>query len=300
MLHTPRHAHLVLVDSDGCVFDNMEVKQIQHFHPLILRHWELDAIEPQFRAVAEYVNLRSMWRGSNRFVALLKVFELLEEIPSIRNTGVILPDLTALREWVESGEMLDNSNLDAVSADCPSLRKVLDWSLEVNRDIATRMNHVPPFDGAADALTLFHARADVIVVSLTPVETLEYDWSTHGLRHDVDAIGGQEWGNKREQIHLAMGVKHYGSQKVLLLGDAPGDLEAARGSDILFYPILPGREVESWRRLLAEDMDAFFQGRYAGELQDRRIAEFRDVFQNRPPFSDSRIREDAATEGATP
>jgi len=283
MLFTPRHDFLVGVDSDGCVFDSMEVKQILHFHPLILRHWELERIEPQLRAVAEYVNLRSRWRGSNRFVALLKTFELLEKMPSVRQADVILPDLTALREWVESGESLNNTNLASVSKECPSLQKMLAWSLAVNKDIATRMMPIPPFDGAADALTLLHARADVVVVSLTPLEALEHEWSTHGLRCDVDAIAGQEWGTKPEQIRLAMSQSDYDPARVLLIGDAPGDLAAARQSGVLFYPIVPGREVSCWRRFLAEDMDAFFRGSYAGHIQDTRISEFETALGEEAP-----------------
>ncbi len=68
---------VVGIDSDGCVFDSMVVKQCVHFHPMIIACWHLEAIEPQLRETAEFVNLYSKWRGSNRFAALLKVFELL-------------------------------------------------------------------------------------------------------------------------------------------------------------------------------------------------------------------------------
>ncbi len=283
MLFTPRHPFLIGVDSDGCVFDSMEVKQVMHFHPLIISHWDLQRIEPQVREVAGHINLRSRWRGSNRFLALLKTFERLQELPSVRQSEVLLPDLSALREWVESGESLDNTNLAAVAKDSPSLQRVLAWSLAVNRDISTRMMPIPPFDGAADALTLFHARADVVVVSLTPLEALEHEWQTHGLRGDVDAIAGQEWGTKPEQLRLAMNQGDYDPARVLLIGDAPGDLRAAQETGVLFYPIVPGQETACWHRLLAEDMDAFFRGGYAGERQAARIAAFEAVLADDPP-----------------
>jgi len=77
----PTFGTFVGIDSDGCVFDTMEVKQKDHFHPLIIKTWGLEAIEPQLRQAAEFVNLYSKWRGQNRFPALLQVFDLLHEWP---------------------------------------------------------------------------------------------------------------------------------------------------------------------------------------------------------------------------
>lgn len=33
-----------------------------------------------------------------------------------------------------------------------------------------------------------------------------------------------------------------------MIGDAPGDLKAARGNGALFFPVNPGDEEESWKR----------------------------------------------------
>ena len=35
---------------------------------------------------------------------------------------------------------------------------------------------------------------------------------------------------------------------VLMIGDAPGDLDAAEKNDVLYYPILVGKEKFSWDR----------------------------------------------------
>jgi len=283
MLFTPRHDFLIGVDSDGCVFDSMEVKQVMHFHPLIIRHWNLRKVERQLRALAEYVNLHSGWRGSNRFVALLKTFELLEETPSVVRSGVELPDLRPLREWVESGAALSNDSLEEAAKEEPELRRVLEWSLAVNRDVANRMVAIPPFEGAAEAVRRMHERADTVVISLTPVEALEHEWSTHGLRKDVDGIAGQEWGTKQEQLRLALSQKDYDPDKVMLVGDAPGDLKAAREVGVCFYPTVPGDEVASWKRLLAGDLDRFFEGTYRGGVEDARIGEFEAALAGEPP-----------------
>ena len=51
----PVHDFFVGVDSDGCVFDSMTVKQCDYFHPLIVRFWGLALIEKQLRETAEFV-----------------------------------------------------------------------------------------------------------------------------------------------------------------------------------------------------------------------------------------------------
>ncbi len=284
MLFEPKHDFLIGVDSDGCVFDSMEVKQVDHFHPLIIKIWDLHVCEAEVRAVAEYVNLRSPWRGSNRFIALLKTFEFLQEWENQQGLNLHVPPYQDLQDWIESGDTLNNDSLEVRAKTSSELAKVLEWSRAVNTDIATRMMPIPPFDGAADALTLFHARADTVVISLTPVEALEHEWSTQGLRWDMDAILGQEWGTKPDQIRLALSQKTYTPEKVLILGDAPGDLKAARETGVCFYPIIPGQEAECWRRLLAEDMDRFFRGEYRGKTETAYIAEFEAVLNHPPPW----------------
>ena len=78
-----RHDFLVALDSDGCVFDTMEIKHKECFIPNIIKHWNLQPVSKYARAAAEFVNLYSRWRGVNRFPALVKVFDLLREWPDV-------------------------------------------------------------------------------------------------------------------------------------------------------------------------------------------------------------------------
>jgi len=148
----PKHDTFVGIDSDGCVFDTMEVKQKQHFHPLIIKFWGLEAIEPQVRQAAEFVNLYSKWRGQNRFPALLKVFELLHDWPEVKKSGVKLPETASLRAYCESGLPLGNNTLlaEAERTGDPELRRLAEWSMAVNRDIAENMIRIPPFKWVRD------------------------------------------------------------------------------------------------------------------------------------------------------
>ena len=93
----PAHDNLVGVDSDGCVFDTMEAKQKQCFHPAIIAHWRLAAVAPAVHETAQYVNLYSRGRGRNRFISLLEVFDLLAQRPEVIAADLALPRLDSRR-----------------------------------------------------------------------------------------------------------------------------------------------------------------------------------------------------------
>ena len=79
----------------------------------------------------------------------------------------------------------------------------------------------------------------------------------------VNYIAGQEAGTKSEHILFATGGR-YAPEKMLKIGDAPGDLKAARDNDALFFPIVPGKEEQSWKRFFEEGSERFFNGTFAG------------------------------------
>lgn len=284
--HLPkRHATFVGVDSDGCVFDTMSVKQKEHFHPLIIKAWGLEACEQPFRACAEFVNLYSKTRGSNRFPALLRTFELLHDYPGIGATGADLPKLDALRAYVASGLPLGNPSLQAEVARTrdPELQRLLAWSLAINQDIHNNMRPVPPYPSALQALQLIRANSDVIVISQTPEEALVKEWNLHNIHGFVDLIAGQELGTKAEHIRIATEGK-YAPDRVLMIGDAQGDLAAAKMTGTLFYPITPGREELSWQRFCAEAYGRFQEGTFAGTYADALAAEFNAALPDTPPW----------------
>jgi len=74
---TPTKDYFIGIDSDGCVFDSMEVKQKEFFIPNALKIFNLFAVSKVVRETWEFVNLYSVHRGGNRFISLLKVFEFL-------------------------------------------------------------------------------------------------------------------------------------------------------------------------------------------------------------------------------
>src|SRR3989339_81704 len=125
--------------------------------------------------------------------------------------------------------------------------------------------------------------ADIIVVSATPGEALVREWKEHGIDKYVKVIAGQEMGTKKE--HLAIAVEgRYDKDKVLMIGDANGDMKAAHANNVHFYPINPGKEDASWERLYKESLKKFTEGKYAGEYEKKLIAEFNTYLPETPPW----------------
>ena len=69
-----------------------------------------------------------------------------------------------------------------------------------------------------------------------------------------------------------------------MIGEAPGDMRAARANDALFYPINPGHEEESWLRFQEEAVHRFLAGQYAGAYEERLIEEFNTYMPETPPW----------------
>jgi phosphoglycolate phosphatase-like HAD superfamily hydrolase len=253
----------------------MEVKQKEFFIPNALKYFDLFAISKIVRETWEFVNLYSVYRGGNRFTSIITVFELLEERNEIIDSGYKLPDLTALIEWVKSETKLGNATIRNYfeSHYDPNLEKVVKWTEAVNADITRWLHNIPPFPRAKAAIKEMSSFADMIVVSQTPLEALDREWKEHDLKKFVKAIAGQEHGTKSEHIALASKGK-YADNKILMIGDAIGDLNAAKNNGVLFFPIIPGKEDESWQRLRNEGLSRFRSGTYPGIYEKSLIKEF--------------------------
>ncbi|HVB29559.1 MAG TPA: HAD family hydrolase [Terriglobia bacterium] len=281
----PQHSFFVGIDSDGCVFDSMEIKHKECFIPNIVKHWKLQAISKYARAAAEFVNLYSKWRGVNRFPALTKTFELLRDWPEPMRRGVKIPEVPTLQAWIDSGQALGNPALEAEveKTNDPVLKQALEWSKAVNRTIADMVEGVPPFPYFRECAEKLFSKADIICVSATPGEALEREWREHDIAQYAAVIAGQEMGSKKEHLKLTAAGK-YEKDCVLMVGDAPGDLAAARANGALFYPVNPGHEEESWQKFYNEGINRFFSRTYAGAYEDSLIAEFQKLLPEKPPW----------------
>ena len=102
---------------------------------------------------------------------------------------------------------------------------------------------VPPFPKVRECLDKIIAQADLAVVSGTPGEALEREWEEHHIEHYPKLIAGQELGTKTQHLAgMTGGGKRYEKDRMLMVGDAPGDFKAARAVGLLFFPVNPGRD----------------------------------------------------------
>lgn len=281
-----RHGFFVGIDSDGCAFDTMEIKHKECFTPNIIKHWGLQAVSKYAREASEFVNLYSKWRGINRWPALVMVFDLLRERPEVRARGVEPPQAPHLRAFIaDDAYPKSNDGLAAYMTRHPDseLERARAWTTDVNATIAEMVHGVPPFPYVRQSLELLADEADMIVVSATPLEALAREWEEHDIARYVRVIAGQEMGKKALHLKLAAGSK-YPPGHVLMIGDAPGDMAAARANDALFYPINPGHEEESWQRFFEEAARKFLAEEYTAEYEAELIAEFEALLPESPPW----------------
>jgi phosphoglycolate phosphatase-like HAD superfamily hydrolase len=280
---TPQHEFLVGIDSDGCVFDSMELKHKECFVPNFINHYGLQGVSKYAREAAEFVNLYSKSRGANRFPALIEQLDWLRRRPEVRARNVDVARPKGLIDWMARESKLGNPALEKAVAetDDEDLKLALTWSKAVNESIAEMVRCVPPFPYVRPCLEKFSGRADMIVCSQTPNVALEAEWEEHDISRYVTAICGQEIGSKKESLANA---KLYPPNHTLMIGDAPGDYNAAVANDCLFFPINPGFEEASWRRLHDEGIERFFDGTFAGAYQQQLLEEFETFLPERPPW----------------
>jgi phosphoglycolate phosphatase-like HAD superfamily hydrolase len=264
----PEHEFFIGIDSDGCAFDTMEIKHKECFAPNIIKHWSLQPVSKYAREAAEFVNLYSKWRGINRWPALVMVFE------------------PRIREFIADDAFpKSNDGLQAYMAEHSDseLDTAWAWTTGVNATVADMVHGVPPFPYVRESLEFLADKADMIVVSATPLEALTREWEEHDIARYVQVVAGQEMGKKALHLQLAAKGK-YAPDHVLMIGDAPGDMNAARANKALFYPVNPGHEEASWQRFYEEAMHKFLAGEYAGEYEASAIAEFEKLLPEIPPW----------------
>ena len=281
----PENEFFIGIDSDGCAFDTMEIKHKECFCPNFIEHFDMQPVSKYAREVWDFVNLYSETRGVNRFLAVIHALDLLRDRREVKARDVVPPVIQGLREWVKRETKLGNPALiaEVEKTGDPDLKRCLAWSLAVNETIGRIVHSVPPFPLVRESLDKMNHKADVIVVSQTPLEALQREWEEHSIDGHVRMIAGQELGTKTEHIRFAAAGK-YPKVKMLMIGDAPGDFNAAKSNEALFFPINPGAEEASWQRFFDEGLDRFFAGTFAGDYETELIREFDSYLPENPPW----------------
>jgi phosphoglycolate phosphatase-like HAD superfamily hydrolase len=285
----PTKDYLVAIDSDGCVFDSMGIKQRECFCPMMIAYFGLQPVAEAARQCKEFADLFSKTRGSNRHITIAKILkELLPKHPLVLEKDFKIPDFSYYIDWANNpSSILSNKGLKQAIDNAHNsqakrqLETALIWSQRVDQMVEEIVKNIPPFPYVRQCLEKMQLKADIIVCSQTPTEAIVREWQEHNISKYPAIIAGQELGTKAEHLEL-VGNGKYDKHNILMIGDAPGDYNAAYKNGVLFYPINPGNEIESWKRLNNEAFDLFLQGKYAGGYQEKLLNEFQNYLPENP------------------
>ncbi len=234
-----RHEFFVGIDSDGSVFDTMAIKHRECLCPQMIECFGLQPVAQAACECMDFAGLLSRTRGANRHKSLRRILgELLPTHPAVRKSGFEVPQLPHYFAWVDdSASVLSSERLKrAIATATGSTKKELAlahaWNDRVNQAIERIVRGIPPFPLVRECLRKMHGKAGVMVVSTTPCDTLMREWSAQDLAKYLALIAGQEKGTKARHLEYAA-QNRYNEHHVLMIGDASGDLNAARESNAL-------------------------------------------------------------------
>jgi len=258
-----KHDYLVCVDSDGCVMDTMNCKHFGCFGPCMVTEWELEEWKDAILDRWNVINLFSMTRGINRFKGLAMA------LGEIDTQYKVIPGVKALQHWADTAPALSNDGVAKAAAEATDpeakqiFEKALSWSKAVNAAIVQLPEAVKiPYDGAKEGLAAAHKFADVAMVSSANRDAVEEEWGKFGLLEHTDIVLAQDIGSKAACI-AAMMRFGYAPDHVLMIGDAPGDCDAAEKNGVLYYPILVNHEKASWDEAIETAFAKLRSGEYA-------------------------------------
>ena len=258
-----KHEYLICVDSDGCVMDTMNCKHFHCFGPCMVTEWGLEEWKDEILKRWNDINLFSMTRGINRFKGIaIALSEIHEKYTPI--TGIAY-----LQHWADTAPALSNDSVAAAAAnaECDDAKtvfeKALSWSKAVNASIVALPEELKiPYAGAKEGLAAAHTFADVAMVSSANRDAVEEEWGKFGLLEHTDIVLAQDVGSKAACIAQMLKFG-YDRRKVLMIGDAPGDCDAAEKNNVWYYPILVNHEKASWDEAISTAFSKLQSGEYA-------------------------------------
>jgi len=271
---------LIALDSDGTVFDSMRPKHLEAFLPAFAESFVPSHPEAA-EAVWRFVNLESRSRGVNRYRALSQCLRLLPGHPSVQKVDPAWKRVaSSVDAWLAAEPSPSRPALEKAALGDPILSSVLDWSVAVDRMVAS----MPParaFEGALRAIPFLAGLGEVMVLTGAPEAAVKREWTDAGILGYTSEVAGQERGPKSALL-AGKACCLPGGGRVLVVGDAMGDLDAARGSGAAFFPVIPGREEACWEELADRGLERFIAGERSPS--DRLLGDFLAALPATPPW----------------
>lgn len=237
-----RREYLLCVDSDGCAMDTMNIKHFECFGPCFADEWQVKDRAAALKRWNE-INLYQLTRGINRFKGLARILK--EMYPND-------PEVAAFKAWTDSARELSEGTVEEqIKAGGGHIfKKAFAWSRATNATIAALPDEKKKaFNGVYEALKEARGHFDIAIVSSANYAAVTEEWERCSLLSLVDCVTTQQDGSKAHCISQLIG-KGYLLSNVVMVGDAPGDMDAAESNGVQFYPILVNHEEESWSRII--------------------------------------------------
>ncbi len=131
-----------------------------------------------------------------------------------------------------------------------------------------------------------NVRTEHVGFGYTPEKTILHDLNLKAEPGQTIAVVGPTGAGKTILLAQDVGSKAFCIQEllkkgydpgsVLMTGDAPGDLEAAKANGVFYYPILVRHEGESWAEFRKTAVGRLTNGTYGGAYQQEKLDAFLD------------------------
>lgn len=247
---------LVCIDSDGCAIDTMTIKHQRCFGPIIIDTWGLEEYREAILPRWDEMNLFSITRGINRFKGLAKMLEEINE----KHTAI--DGIDGYLNWINTTKQFSNEELKNYIEETDNVccKNVLTWSINVNKNIDALDDSLKvSYKGCKEAMEEILKVADIAVVSSANRKAVEEEWAQNQLLDMVGGIFTQDVGTKAFCIGELLKLG-YETTNVVKIGDAKGDLEAAKTNKVGFFPILVNKESESWNEFATTGLEKLKAG----------------------------------------
>ena len=261
---------LLCFDSDGTVMDTMTVKHVNCFGPCFIKTMGISSNVEEILKHWNHINLYSLTRGINRFQGFY------EECKHIKEAyGVDFDGLDEFGKWVTSTSEFSVKSIDKYMETCSNnslFIKAKEWSKDVNDSIKS----LPPSDmfiGVKEVLAKANEVADLVGVSSANKDAVYEEWTRLDFISLFKEVACQDKGTKSNIIKEAL-ANGYDKKKVVMVGDAVGDYNAAKENGVYFFPIIPKHETKSWERLAKEGISKLVNNEFDGAYQQELLDEF--------------------------